>query len=72
MEISDLHERFGIDIPEDDEYQTLAGYILFRTGTIPAVGEEVTLDGLVFRILKSTATRLELIRLTVAGEADGE
>ncbi len=72
VEISDLHERFGIDIPEDDEYQTLAGYILFRTGTIPAVGEEVTLDGLVFRILKSTATRLELIRLTVAGEADGE
>jgi len=65
FEISELHDQFGIDIPEDDEYQTLAGYILFKTGTIPSVGDEVALDGLVFKILKSTATRLELIRITV-------
>lgn len=65
IEISQLHDQFNIDIPEDDEYQTLAGYILFKTGTIPTVGDEVVLDGLIFKIVKSSATRLELIRLTV-------
>jgi CBS domain containing-hemolysin-like protein len=70
IEIGELHDRFGIDIPEDDEYQTLAGYILFKTGTIPAVGDEVDIDGLKFKILKSSATRLELISLTLPEESE--
>ena len=37
-EIAELNERFDLDIPEDDAYQTLAGYILHTTGTIPAQG----------------------------------
>lgn len=72
MEISELQDQYGIDIPESDEYQTLAGYILFKTGTIPVVGDEVVLDGLTFKILKSSATRLELIRLTVMAPESGE
>ncbi|MDE6469002.1 MAG: hemolysin, partial [Muribaculaceae bacterium] len=35
-EIAELNERFHLDIPEDDSYQTIAGYILHSTGTIPA------------------------------------
>ena len=64
VEIETLREINHIDIPEDDDYQTLAGYILFNTGTIPAQGETIEIADLRFEILRRTATRLELIRIS--------
>lgn len=67
-EISDINEHFHLDIPEDDEYQTLAGYILFSTGSIPSEGDVVELGNLKIEIVKKSASRLEEIRLTVIPE----
>lgn len=64
IEIATLNDTYHIDIPENDEYQTLAGYILCKTGAIPAQGEIIELDTLKFEIVKKSATRLELIRVT--------
>lgn len=66
-EISHLNETFHLDIPEDDEYQTLAGYILSKTGSIPERGATVMLDDFKLDILEKSANRLELIRLTKEG-----
>jgi len=63
-EISALNDRLHLDIPEDEQYQTLAGYILFSTGNIPAQGDTIVLGGLQMEIVKKSASRLELIRLT--------
>lgn len=63
-EIADINERFGFEIPEDDSYQTIAGYILQSTGTIPAQGEAVLIEPLRFDIMKKSANRLELIRIS--------
>lgn len=64
-EIAEINEQFHLDIPEDDSYQTIAGYILHTTGTIPAEGETVMIDEMRFDILKKSDNRLELIRLAV-------
>lgn len=64
-EISDLRDNFNLDIPENDDYQTLAGYILNRTGELPSQGSTMELDNFTFTILKRSATRLELIRVAV-------
>ena len=66
-EIAHLNETFHLDIPEDDEYQTLAGYILSKTGSIPERGATVMLDDFKLDILEKSANRLELIRLTKGG-----
>lgn len=66
-EIAHLNEIFHLDIPEDDEYQTLAGYILSKTGSIPERGATVMLDDFKLEILEKSANRLELIRLTKGG-----
>lgn len=58
-----LNENLHLDIPEDDSYQTLAGYLLCSTGTIPQSGTPIVLGGLSFEVLKKSATRLELIRI---------
>ena len=64
-EIAELNETYHLDIPEDDDYQTLAGYILHSTGTIPDKDEVIMLKNLKIEILKKSANRLELLRVTM-------
>lgn len=63
IEVRTLREEFRLDIPEDDEYQTLAGYIIHETGSLPTQGERLVIDDLAFTIQRRTATRLDLIRI---------
>ena len=71
VEVDRLREQFGLDIPESDDYQTLAGYILHSTGTIPTQGDEIELAPYVYTISRSTANKLELIRVVpLAAPAD--
>lgn len=63
IEVRVLNEEYKVDIPEDDAYQTLAGYLMEATGEIPRQGSVLTLPPYRFTILKGTATRLELIRV---------
>lgn len=71
-EIESINEEFDLDLPEDDAYQTIAGYILHSTGTIPAQGRSVIIPPYRFDILKKSASRLELIRLTKSGADEAE
>ena len=64
-EIADLNETFNLDLPESDEYQTLAGFILNNLGEIPSQGDTFDIKGMTCSIIKKSATRLELIRITV-------
>lgn len=63
-EIADLNDTYHLDIPEEDDYQTLAGYILHNTGAIPEKGESITLGNLSIEVLRKSAARLELLRVT--------
>jgi len=71
IEVRTLRDEYRIDIPEDDDYQTLAGYILYNTGSIPAQGDTIVIDKLQFTIQKRTSNRLELIRVEAAVPDDG-
>ena len=62
-EIAYLNDNFHLNIPEEDDYQTLAGYILHNTGTIPEQGEIVMLGQHHIEIVKKSANRLELLRV---------
>ena len=64
-EIAWINEHFDLDLPEDDAYQTIAGYILHSTGNIPAESDTVMIGDQRFDILKKSANRLELNRLTL-------
>lgn len=63
-EIAELNDTYHLDIPEDDDYQTLAGYIIHNTGAIPEKGETITLGNLSIEILRKSAARIELLRVT--------
>ncbi len=65
MEIERINEMFDLDLPESDDYQTIAGYIVNRLEMIPNQGEEHIIDNYTIKINKKNSARLELITLTV-------
>lgn len=62
VDIDELTERFSLEIPEGD-YETVAGYLLDRIGSIPAQQEEHRFDGMRFVILQASANRIDLVRI---------
>ncbi|WP_286007300.1 hemolysin family protein [Barnesiella viscericola] len=65
MEIGRINEEFGLDIPESDDYQTIAGYILYHYQTLPRLGETVEIKNCRFTILRRKATKIELVRMKI-------
>ena len=65
LEISKINELFDLELPESDEYMTLGGLILHVYQSFPKLNEVVKFDNYEFKIVKNTATKIELVRLTV-------
>lgn len=63
LDVEYLNETYNLDIEESDEYDTLAGYILYNNEGIPSAGEVIQTDKLSIKILRSTHTRVELARV---------
>lgn len=64
-EVSHVNELYGLNIPESDEYETVAGFILHNYQNIPKSNEIIEVGRFVFRILRVNKTRIDLVRLTV-------
>ncbi|MDH6312270.1 CBS domain containing-hemolysin-like protein [Parabacteroides sp. PFB2-10] len=65
LEIDILNEMFQLDIPEADDYATVAGYILHHYQNFPKLNETVVIDKYSFKIIKVSATKIELVRMTL-------
>ena len=65
VEIDHLNEIYGLDIPESDDYSTVAGYLLHHTQRFPKTYETVIIGKYTFKILKVTARKIEVVRLIV-------
>jgi len=65
LEIDYINETYNLDLPEEDDYETLAGMILFYHGSIPVCNETIRIRNFVFRVMRVTATRLELVNLKI-------
>lgn len=63
IEIELINEKYQLSIPESEEYQTLAGYILSHLGNMPEQNDSFEIDGLKFTILRKSATRIEIVRV---------
>ena len=69
LEIDSLNEMFDLDLPESDEYVTVAGMILHYYEDFPKPNETVVCGNYSFKIIRATATKIELVRMKVL-EAD--
>jgi putative hemolysin len=61
--IDDINEQLGWNLPESDDYQTVAGYILHHTGSIPEDGQRIVIGDIAFEIARATNRQIESVRL---------
>lgn len=61
-EVDLLEEHYGLPIPEGD-YETVAGYILDRTGTIPETGTELSLGDAIITVTDADARAIRKVRI---------
>ena len=64
-ELDYLNEKYKLGFPNDENFETLAGYILFHHESIPKVNTEIEVGNLRFKILKASSTRIELVNLKI-------
>ncbi len=65
LEIEKVNELFGLSLPESDDYMTLGGLILHEYQSFPKLNEIIQIGNFEFKIIKNTATKIELVRLKV-------
>ena len=63
MSVRDFNERFRADVPENDEYETLSGFLNKLSGRIPELNEELSHKNLLFAIVKKSHRRIRLVKV---------
>jgi len=63
LEIDYLNEKYNLDLPESEEYETLSGLIIHYHESIPELNEHIKVDGFLFTITDVSETRIEQVNL---------
>ena len=64
MRIEDANEEMGLDLPEHDDYETVAGFVLHLLGRIPEPNEQFRYKGLKLVVTEMRGVKIERILLT--------
>jgi len=64
VSVHELNERLALNIPENGQYVTLAGFLLAKAGHIMKEGEEVEFEDCLFRVEQMIGRRIMRVRLT--------
>lgn len=65
LEIDYLNEKYKLNLPEEDDYETLAGLILYYNGSIPRSNDIIRIGSITIKVLRATTTKLELVNLKI-------
>ncbi len=65
MKIDDLNDQLQIALPEDEDYETIGGYVFSRLGKIPDVGEHCAHDNIAIQVLEAEPRRIIRLRIEI-------
>jgi CBS domain containing-hemolysin-like protein len=73
VSIEVLHDLFGFEPEEEDQdYDSIGGFVYHHLGKVPAAGDEVRVDGLKLRVLSVLGRRIKKVRATRVVQEDEE
>ena len=64
LEVETINNRFNLNIPETDEYETIAGFVLHNHQHFPKLNEVIRIDRFSIKCMKVSNNRIELVKLT--------
>lgn len=65
IELDDLNEKYNLGFPVKENFETLAGFILYHHESIPIINTVIDIDNYRFKILKASNTKIELVNLKI-------
>ena len=65
LEIDYLNQEYSLNLPQSDEYETLAGLILNYHQSIPQIREEIVINRFAFTILEASGSRIDKVLLKI-------
>lgn len=63
VHIDELNHDLDLDLPEDEDFETIGGFVLSRLGTIPKPGEVLDADGLRITVVDAEERRITKLRI---------
>lgn len=66
MLVSDFNRKFGEDIPEGTDYESIGGFVSKLAGRIPSEGEKIKFKNVVFEVLKKSKRKIVELKITKA------
>jgi CBS domain containing-hemolysin-like protein len=61
--VEDLNDRYELDLPEDEDYDTVGGFVFSRLGYVPKAGEDFEYEKLRFTIASAEPRRVKRVRI---------
>ena len=61
--IDDVNDEFELSLPEDEDYETIGGFVFSRLGYIPKTNESFDYENLKFTIASAETRRIKRIRI---------
>lgn len=68
LEVDTLNEKYKLNLPDDEQYETLGGLIVYETEDIPQEGDTVEIENFTFTILETSNNKIDLVHLKVREE----
>ena len=65
LEIDYINEKYDLNLPESENYETIAGMILYFFQSIPKINDEITIESFTIKILEATNSKINLVKVTV-------
>ena len=63
LHVSEVNEALGLDIPEEEDYETLGGFVLAELGRLPSMGESFRHDEVTFSVAEASDRRVLKVRV---------
>ncbi len=64
FEVDYLNDKYQFDLPVSDEYETLAGMVLFYNEAIPKVGEVIEINNFSVKIVDASSSKIKLLEIS--------
>jgi CBS domain containing-hemolysin-like protein len=68
VHIDQLNEKLGVELPEDDQFDTVSGLIMHQLNEIPRPGHELIVGRVQFNIQEANRRQIKSVRVTVLEE----
>jgi CBS domain containing-hemolysin-like protein len=68
VRIHEINERLGLALPENENYDTIGGFVFHELGRIPNVGEELTWHDVRIKVLDATRRRIDRVKIQVLSQ----